>query len=286
MAGLTLAQTVDLTQDVLKKGVIETMATESKLLAVLPFMNIEGSGYSYNVEQSLAGVEFRAVNTSYNTVAPTTRKETEFLTILGGEAVIDSFQMEVHSNINDLMAIQTALTAKSIAHKYEKTFINGDVAVDANSFNGLKKRVAGTEMEFANSGNLVADLDVLLDEVYGGADALIMNKKTRRKLTGEARTGQITYVKNSFGVQVTQYGNVDIIDLDSELLEDDVIFAVKFGAGEAVSGLQSKSGLSVRSLGELGESPQIKTRIEWFVGLAVFHPKAVAMRKATAEATA
>ncbi|APT46578.1 major capsid protein [Bacillus safensis] len=282
MAGLTLGQTADLTQDVLRKGVIETMATESKLLAVLPFMNIEGSGYSYNVEQSLADVEFRAVNTSYNTVAPTTKKETEFLTILGGEAVIDSFQMEVHSNINDLMAIETALTAKAIAHKYEKTFINGDVAKDANSFNGLVKRVAGTSNEIENSGNLVADLDVLLDEVHGGADALIMNKKTRRELTGEARTGQITYVKNAFGVQVTQYGNVDIIDLDAEFIPDGAVIAVKFGANEAVSGLQSRSGLSVRSLGELGESPQMKTRIEWFVGLAVFHPKAVVMRKAAA----
>ncbi|MEH7117207.1 major capsid protein [Neobacillus vireti] len=280
MAGLTLAQTVDLTQDVLKKGVIETMATESKLLAVLPFMNIEGSGYSYNVEETLAGVEFRAINTSYNTVAPTTRKETEFLTILGGEAVIDSFQMEVHSNINDLMAIETALTAKAIAHKYEKTFISGDVAVDANSFNGLKKRVAGTPQEIAK-GDLVDDLDLLLDMVHGGADALIMNKATRRALTKVARD-QITYKTNEFGVQVAQFGGVDIIDLDAELLENDVVFAVKFGVGEAVAGLQSKSGLSVRSLGELGESPQIKTRIEWFCGMAVFHPKAVAMRKATA----
>ncbi|MGE6629604.1 major capsid protein [Bacillus sp. NPDC077027] len=283
MAGLTFAQTVDLTTDTLQKGVIETMATESKLLAVLPFMTVEGHGYTYNVEKSLAGVEFRKVNDSYNTVAPTTERRAEYLTILGGEAVVDSFQMEVHSNINDLMAIEVALTSKAIAHKYEKTFLNGDSAVDANSFNGLIKRVTAVGgAQVIAKGNLVDDLDVMLDNVLGGADALIMNKKTRRGLTAAARSGQITYVKNNFGVQVMQYGDIDVIDVEADLLADDIVLAVKFGVGEAVAGLQSKSGIMVKPLGELGESPQLKTRIEWFAGLAVFNDKAVAMRKATA----
>jgi hypothetical protein len=280
MAGLTLAQTAELTNDELRAGVIQTMATESKLLAVLPFLSVEGHGYSYNVETSLAGVEFRALNTAYNTVAPTTERKTEYLSILGGEAIVDSFQMEVHSNINDLMAVEVALTAKSIVNKFEKQFVNGDVAVDANSFNGLLKRVAGSAQEIAgNSADIQGDIDILLDMVQGGADALVMNKKTRRALTAKARD-YITYKQNEFGVQVAQFGGVDIIDLESELLADEIIVAVRFGVHEAVAGLQSKSGLMVKSLGELGETPQVKTRIEWFVGLAVFNPNTVAVRKA------
>lgn len=277
MAGITLTQSANLTNDQLQAGVVQTMATESKLLAVLPFITVEGHGYSYNVEKSLAGVAFRAVNTQYNTTAPETERKTEYLAILGGEAVVDSFQMEVHSNINDLMAVEVALTAKAIAHKYENTFLNGDTSSDTNAFNGLIKRYADTAL--ANTGDIVADIDVLLDSVQGGADALIMNKKTRRKLTAVARTS-VTYYTNEFGVQVAQFGGVDIIDVEAELLKDDVILAVKFGAHEAVAGLQSKSGVKVKALGELGESPQLKTRIEWFCGLAVFNPKAVAMRKA------
>lgn len=279
MAGITLAQSIDMTNDTLQAGVIQTMATESKLLAVLPFLTVEGHGYSYNIETDLAGVEFRAVNTAYNTVAPQTERKTEYLTILGGEAVVDSFQMEVHSNINDLMAVQVALTAKSIAHKYEKTFLNGDSAVDSNAFDGLIKRSLATAIP--KGADIVADLDVLLDAVQGGADALIMNKATRRELTSKARA-HITYRQNEFGVQIAQFGGVDIIDVEADLLANDIILAVKFGVYEAVAGLQSRSGVQVKPLGELGETPQLKTRIEWFVGLAVFNPKTVAMRKATA----
>lgn len=284
MAGITLAQSLDLTNDELQKGVIETMATESKLLSVLPFMTIEGAGYSYNVEKSLAGVEFRAVNKAYNTDPAETERKTEHLVILGGEAIVDSFQAEVHSNVNDLMAVETALTTKAIVDKFTKTFINGDSAKDANAFDGLIKRIAeGQIIERAKKEDgtfdLVADIDVLLDTVQGGADALIMNKKTRRALTGKAR-GNVTYRVNEFGVQVAQFGGVDIIDVEADLLAGDVVLAIRFGAHEAVSGLQSKSGVNVRSLGELGATPQIKTRIEWFVGMAVFNPKTVAMRPA------
>lgn len=278
MAGLTLAQTKDLTNDTLQAGVIETMAKESKLLAQLPFMTIEGAGYAYNIERTLADVEFRALNTAYNTVAPTTERKTEHLVILGGEAIVDSFQIEVHSNINDIMAIETALTAKSIAHKYEKTFIAGDSAVDANAFDGLKKRVEEAQVVTIASTEkdaFLEGLDELLDSIQGGADALIMNKKTRRHLSKVARD-YISYSKNDFGVQQMQYGDVKVIDVEHEILgEDNVIYAVRFGEREAVAGLQSKSGLSVRPLGELGATPQLKTRIEWFCGMAVFNPATV-----------
>lgn len=276
MAGITIAQTADLTNDELQKGVIETMATESKLLAVLPFMAIEGHGYSYNVEKSLAGVEFRSVNTAYDTTAPTTERKTEYLSILGGEAIVDSFQVEVHSNVNDLMAVETALTAKSIAHKYEKTFLNGDSATVSTEFDGLIKRA--TVGATTATGSIVDDIDILLDSVQGGADALIMNKKTRRALTKVAREN-IDFKVNEFGVQVAYFGGVAIIDVESELLADEYILAVKFGVHEAVAGLQSKSGIMVKPLGELGASPQLKTRIEWFCGLAVFNEATVAMRK-------
>lgn len=282
MAGITLAQSVSLTNDELQKGVIETMATESKLLAVLPFMTIEGAGYAYNVEKSMAGVEFRSINEAYNSTPAETDRKTEHLVILGGEAIVDSFQVEVHSNVNDLMAVQTALTAKSISHTFEKTFLNGDAAVSSKEFDGLIKRVDATKV-FNATADIVGDIDVLLDEVQGGADAIIMNKKTRRALTAKAREN-ITYYMNDLGVQVAQFGGVNIIDVEgSDLLADDAIIAVRFGVHEAVTGLQSKSGVNVRSLGELGETPQLKTRIEWFCGMAVFNPYTVAMRKPAAE---
>lgn len=283
MAGLTMQESLDMTNDVLQAGVIETLATESKLLAVLPFMTIEGAGYSYNVETDLADVQFRDLNEAYTPSKGAKQRKTEHLVILGGEAVVDSFQAEVHSDVNDLLAVETTLLAKAISHEYEQTFIAGDSAEDANAFDGLKKRINDSEIaeqviEYGTEGESLADtIDVMLDAVQGGADALIMNKATRRALTREARDA-IEYTTNSFGVQQAQYGGINIIDVEADVLPtDNEVYAVRFGAREAVAGLQSRSGVNVKNLGELGETPQIKNRIEWFVGMAVFNPKSVAM---------
>lgn len=288
MAGLTLTESLQMTNDVLQAGVIETLATESKLLAVLPFMTIEGGGYSYNVETALANVQFRAVNDPYEPSKGERVRKTEHLTILGGEAVVDSFQQEVHSDVNNLLAVETSLLAKSIAHEYEKTFLSGDSAADAQAFDGLRKRAeeSGAVYSFnqdADEGveSLSEHIDVILDAVQGGADALIMNKATRRKLTREARDS-ITYTTNSLGVQQAQYGDVNIIDVEAEILAtNNEVYAVRFGNNEAVAGLQSRSGVNVKPLGEQGQTPQIKNRIEWFVGMAVFNPNTVMLLDGT-----
>ena len=66
MAGISLAQSARMTNDVLQAGVIEVLATESKLLQLLPFMNVQGSGYTYNIEKNLGNAQFRKVNGGYN----------------------------------------------------------------------------------------------------------------------------------------------------------------------------------------------------------------------------
>lgn len=300
MAGISLAQSARMTNDVLQAGVIEVLATESKLLQLLPFMNVQGSGYTYNIEKNLGSAQFRKVNGGYTIAEIETIPVTERIVILGDEAVVDTYQIAVESDINNLMAIEVALRTKAIAHKFEKCFINGGSKsatagvpseTVANEFVGILPRY--TEATPANiptealtlfqaqviekSEDLIADLDTLLDMVVGGADCLIMNKKTRRQLTAKGRAF-CEYRQGEFGTQFVQYGGVDIVDIDGELLADDIIIAAKFGAKEAVCGLQN-GGVRVTALGEMESQPQLKTRIEWFVGLAVFNPKTVAVRK-------
>lgn len=300
MAGISLAQSARMTNDVLQAGVIEVLATESKLLQLLPFMNVQGSGYTYNIEKNLGSAQFRKVNGGYTIAEIETIPVTERIVILGDEAVVDTYQIAVESDINNLMAIEVALRTKAIAHKFEKCFINGGSKSTtagvpsetvANEFVGILPRY--TEATPANiptealslftaqviekSEDLIADLDTLLDMVVGGADCLIMNKKTRRQLTAKGRAF-CEYRQGEFGTQFVQYGGVDIVDVDSDLLADDIIIAAKFGAKEAVCGLQN-GGVRVTALGEMESQPQLKTRIEWFVGLAVFNPKSVAVRK-------
>lgn len=299
MAGISLVQSARMTNDVLQAGVIEVLATESKLLQLLPFMNVQGSGYTYNIEKNLGSAQFRKVNGGYTIGAIETIPVTERIVILGDEAVVDTYQIAVESDINNLMAIEVALRTKAIAHKFEKCFIDGGKAAGsgvpsetvANEFVGILPRY--TETTPANipaaalplftaqviekTDDLINDLDTLLDMVVGGADCLIMNKKTRRQLTAKGRAF-CQYRQGEFGTQFVQYGGIDIVDVDGDLLADDIIIAAKFGAKEAVCGLQN-GGVRVTALGEMESQPQLKTRIEWFVGLAVFNPKAVAVRK-------
>ena len=302
MAGISLAQSARMTNDVLQAGVIEVLATESKLLQLLPFMNVQGSGYTYNIEKNLGNAQFRKVNGGYNYGAIETIPVTERIVILGDEAIVDTYQIAVESDINNLMAIEVALRTKAIAHKFEKCFIDGGKAAGsgvpsesvANEFVGILTRYTEatpanipaaalplyTAQVITKSDDLIGDIDTLLDMVAGGADALIMNKKTRRQLTAKGRAF-CDYRQGEFGTQFLQYGGVDVVDIDGDLLADDIIIAAKFGAKEAVCGLQN-GGVRVTALGEMESQPQLKTRIEWFVGLAVFNPKAVAVRKAAA----
>ena len=300
MAGISLAQSARMTNDVLQAGVIEVLATESKLLQLLPFMNVQGSGYTYNIEKNLGNAQFRKVNGGYNYGAIETIPVTERIVILGDEAIVDTYQIAVESDINNLMAIEVALRTKAIAHKFEKCFIDGGKTAGsgvpsesvANEFVGILTRYTETApanipsnalplfqaQVITKTDDLISDLDTLLDMVAGGADCLIMNKKTRRQVTAKGRAF-CDYRQGEFGTQFVQYGGIDIVDVDGDLLADDVVIAAKFGAKEAVCGLQN-GGVRVTALGEMESQPQVKTRIEWFVGLAVFNPKAVAIRKA------
>ena len=300
MAGISLAQSARMTNDVLQAGVIEVLATESKLLQLLPFMNVQGSGYTYNIEKNLGNAQFRKVNGGYNYGAIETIPVTERIVILGDEAIVDTYQIAVESDVNNLMAIEVALRTKAIAHKFEKCFISGGTAAGsgvpsesvANEFVGILTRYTETApanipanalslfqaQVITKTDDLIGDLDTLLDMVAGGADCLIMNKKTRRQVTAKGRAF-CDYRQGEFGTQFVQYGGIDIVDVDGDLLADDVVIAAKFGAKEAVCGLQN-GGVRVTALGEMESQPQLKTRIEWFVGLAVFNPKAVAIRKA------
>lgn len=292
MAGMTQAQSIKLTQDELQKGVIEVMVKESKLLQLLPFMNIQGSGYTYNLLGKYGTAEFRPINggktqiESFDVVP-----QTEVLARIINEAVIDNFLVQVESNINDLMAIEVELKAKDMAYTYEKCFINGDGL--NNTFEGLLKKVEkyktligigeegiGVDQTIVATASLEDDLDELLDMVQGGADAIVLNKKMRRNLTkslrDKLRYAPLEAVKQ-LGLQIEYYGTVAIITVDEDILQDDYIIAVKFGIKEAVCGLQNGS-IQVRDLGELETLPQSKTRMEWYCSMACFNPKAVAVR--------
>lgn len=285
---LTLIEAQKLSTDVLQAGVIETIARESAVLSVLPFMEIEGNSYQYNVEKALPLVAFRQVNEAYTASEAQFETRSENLVILGGDVEIDRFLQVTLSNVNDQMAVHIFEKAKAVANTYTKTFFKGDKAVNVKEFDGLDKRIAGTSQEITSAATddkgILDELNQLLDKVRGSADALYMNKRTRRRLLAIMQNSN-HYIENgsdAFGRPVAIYGGVPILTVEDEVLPTTLgksdVYAVKFGSYTHVSGLQN-GGIDVRRLGETSAKAVEITRIEWFCGLAQFNPYSSARLK-------
>ena len=299
---LTLAQAATISQDDLQRGVIETFVQESRILDRLPLLTINGNAYAYNEEAALPGVEFRAVNAAYTESTGTFNQRTEKLVILGGDADVDTFIQQTRSNLNDQRAAQTRMKVKAASHKFQDSFINGDVAVDANGFDGLKKRLTGTQVIAAGTNGLgpVAGgqdffdrLDELIAAVPGEPDALYMNRNIRSRILSSMRRLNM-YVEPVGERREASYNGIPLVDIGNKADGTAIIpqtetqgtaagttssiYAVRYGQDEgdqAVSGL-TNGGVQVKDLGEIDAKPVYRTRIEFFCGIAVFGGKGAA----------
>lgn len=219
---VTLAESAKLSSDALQRGVIETFILESIVLDRIPFEPIEGNAFAYNEELALPGVEFRAVNTAYTESTGTVNPKSEKLVILGGDADIDTFIVKTRGNLNDQRAVQTRMKVKAATYKFQDAFINGDTAVDANSFDGLKKRLTGAQVIAAGTNGLpvigasdadrhafLDQLDELLSLLNGEASALYMNGSILAKIKSSARRLTIfDQTVDSFGKKIATYNGV------------------------------------------------------------------------------
>jgi hypothetical protein len=295
---ITLVEASKLSNDVLQQGVIETFARNSAVLEQLPFMEIAGNSYKYNQESTLPGVGFRAVNNAYTESAGVVNQQSEGLVIAGGDVDVDRFIVQTRGNINDQRAIQTQMKVKALALTWTKAFFEGDTATDANSFDGLQKRLSGKQVlaAGANGATLtIPMLDELIDAVEGEPDVIYVSKAMRREVKKiiQGHNGYSEGSYDAFGRPVMTYGGIPIRAIETDAQGNEIlgfdetqgtattagsVYAVKFGPEQYVSGLQNQ-GISVRDLGELSEKPVFRTRIEWYNGMAVFHPRAAARLK-------
>lgn len=306
---VTLTQAAVLSQNDLQRGVVETFTQTSPVLDRIPLLDINGNAYAYNSEATLPGVEFRAVNAAYTESTGTVAQTTVALSILGGDADVDRFLVQTRGNVNDQRAIQTSLKSKSLAYKWQDAFINGDTAVDANSFDGLKKLLTGTQVLDAGTNGIgiigasdadrhtfLDQVDALMAAVPGGADALYMNAVILSKFRSSARRLLMaTTDRDDFGRKVDFYNGVPLYDIGTKSDGTNIIpqtetqgtstlassiYAVKFSGSEAANGVGAlnNGGIDVRDLGEQDSKPVLRTRIEWYTGLAIFGKGAARLR--------
>ncbi|MEU3686987.1 major capsid protein [Streptomyces narbonensis] len=305
---LLLTEAAKLSQDDLQRGVLETFVQESSVLDRIPFLTIQGNAYAYNEEATLPGVQFRSVNEAYSESTGTVNPKSEKLVIMGGDADVDRFIVQTRGNLNDQRALQTRLKVKAASYFFQDKFINGDTAVDTKGFDGLKKRLTGSQVLAAGANGMgpVAGghdffdaLDALIAQVpgiSGGNGALYTNAKVIAKIKSSARRlGGVEMIREALTQKmVATYNGIPLLDIGQTSAGADIIpqtetqgtatgttasiYAVKFGGSEgdqAVTGL-TNGGVQVRDLGELDTMPVFRTRLEFYTGLAIFGGKGAA----------
>jgi HK97 family phage major capsid protein len=288
---LTLAESAKLSVDMLQRGVIETIIEESPVFDRLPFIPVEGNSFKYNQESTLPNANFFAVNATWTEGTATFTQQTASLAILGGDADVDNFIQRSRSNVNDQRAIQTLLRAKSVARKFEDSFITGDVTVDSNSFSGLRTLATGGQTLTAGANGAALSLslvDQLMDLVKGGKpDILLMSKRSRRKLKSLLQASA-HYVESGdqFGRQVMLYDGIPVMvsdfqpDTETQGTETAAssVYAIHFDPADGLSGLQN-GGIEVIDVGQLESKDASRVRIRWYCGLALLRDSALSRLK-------
>lgn len=283
--------------DILRQAVIEMYARTSGVMRELPFENISGNALKYNREEKLPGIGFRGVNEGYPESTGILNPVTEPLVIAGGDLDVDKFILDTMGE--GRRASEEMMKVKALALSWERTFFKGDMATEPREFDGLQKRVTGPQLIPAGTtagGDPLSLLllDELIDTVREPTH-LFMSKAMKRRLTAAARSsdvgGSISWKIDEFGQRIDSYNGLPIVTVgndneDRTVLgfneaspgggspESTSIYCVSFSDG-GVIGLQN-GVIEVRDLGELQEKPALRTRVEWYAGIAVLHGRAAA----------
>jgi hypothetical protein len=297
---LTLVEAAKLNSgDVVRSSIIEMFARSSDILRVLPFQGIAGNALKYNREDILPGVGFRGVNEAYTESTGVLNPITETLAIAGGDLDVDRYLIQTMGA--GTRASQEGMKVKALSLAWTKTFLKGDSGTEPREFDGLQARIPSGSAQLIDAGATsggdalsLAKLDEMIDAVDGPTH-LVMNKTMRRLLSVAARTttvgGDIQYSVDEFGRQITTYAGLPILIADVDNANAAIlpfteanpgggsaastsIYAMSVGDA-MLSGIEN-GGLGARDLGEQDSKPVLRTRVEWYAGIALFHGKAVA----------
>jgi len=284
------------TQDPILAGVIETFARTSPIMDALPFQNIEGNALAYNQENTLPGIGFRSLNEGYTESVSVWLPQTEKIKIMGGEMDTDTALVKMYGPGRRTSDIYSQSTAAAL--KFTKNFFDGDELSDTESFDGMNKRLAGNQLIYADgAGTTSAELTKnqllqLIDACDEKPDLLVWGKAFGRQIDALYDDSNIlTTDKNQWGDRIQLFDGIPIgiVDKDNDgstiLGFDETVgvsgavcasaYAFKFGENLYVSGLQN-GGPTGKDFGEISSSPVYRYRLEWLIGIAMFHPRCAA----------
>jgi len=310
----TLSELSKIETDTLRKSVIDTLLMESNLMQMLPWETIGQLATTIVRVQDLPSVGFRKINEGYAAGVGHFEQKVENISLMGCYLDCDKAIARAKNTIADARAISQVMALKAMAYKFNDKFINGNPASDPEEFKGLQKRVddlyaegyteqyidnAGTSgdgilLSTAESHNFLNKLDQLIYSIKGHSpDFLLMNKKMLLALRSILRKEKLLdNTRDMFDRVVDVYQGCRLVDIgvkadqsteiitNTETLEaagaaeSTSIYAVKFGIGELLWGIQEYP-LEVEDKGLLEASPVYRTEVDWPLGLALADPRAI-----------
>lgn len=233
VGAVTLAQAKLNALDDIDVQVINEFQKSSYMLDNLTFDDVVNPGgrgstftYGYTRQITQATAQFRAINAEYTPQEITKARFTVDLKVFGGAFEID----RALRGIGAIDEVDFQLNAKIEAARslFHDTAINGDSAVNANSFDGLNKMLVGTATEFrvgsvtdwsanpteAQANDRMDDLDTFLRLLDGKPTALFGNATLLAKISSMGRrAGYVLYTPDAFGNELERYRGIPLINL-------------------------------------------------------------------------
>ena len=308
---VTLAQAQQNAVDDVDLAVIDEFRT-NEILDLLTFddvVNPVGGGgtltYAYRRLAELGTASFRAINSEYAPTEVSTTRHSVDLKPLGGAFQLDRVLANVGPAATGETALQMSQKIRAAQAEFGNAVINGDSAVDEDSFDGLSKALAGSSTEVTTTLNwtgtideakafqILEDLDNMIDLVDGQVDAIIGNRRVLAKIASAARRADM-YVDAPSGPRQTRqrsYGSHRLIDAGRRAGANGEVIPIRSGGLSSLYfvrfGLDAFHGVSMAG------QPLVQTWLPDFTragavktGEVEMGPVAVALKRTKAAAVA
>ena len=218
--------------------IVDEFRRSSLLLDRLVFDNAISPGtggstltYGYIQLQTPSTAAVRAINAEYTAGEAKRVEKTAKAVIMGGSFEVDRVLQNTSGAVDEL-AFQAQQKIKATSNYFHNLVINGTSASSGagyvpNTFDGLKKALAGTANEFttnidlsdstkldSNSNAFIDQLDQLVHAIDGDASMLLMNGDMLLKVRAAARrAGYYERTKDGFGRVVETFAGIPLFDV-------------------------------------------------------------------------
>lgn len=298
---LTLLEAKKLAAASLQEVAVIDEFMESGLLRAANLTNIDGNALAYTNVEKYPNVGFRIIGQGPPEGAGVLNPQSEALKPFGANLEIDVFTRDTEGD--GARASHAMMQVRASRLAIERTFIKGDSLADPSEFDGLQRRIVGSQKitNATNGGPLsLGKLDEAIDacDAMGGSKVILLNKSIRRKFTAANRNSAIGGVLSDsideMGKMQKTYGEIPFVVLDADNKNNQIlpftevcgtstectsIYVVSFG-DMTTTFLQGKArgkyGIAVTEIGEVSGDRQHLTAMDWYIALAIKNGRSVA----------